>query len=124
MKQYPPDKIRNIAVIGSGTSGKTSLCESILFKAGAINRQGAVTEGTTTSDYDPEEIKRNISIHSTLLPLEWKDCKINLIDTPGFIDFIGDAISAMRVVDGIIIVVDGVTGHGAALENLWKIADK
>lgn len=124
MKQYPPDKIRNIAVIGSGTSGKTSLCESILFKAGTINRQGTVIEGTTASDYDPEEIKRNISIHSTLLPLEWKDCKINLIDTPGFIDFVGDTISAMRVVDGIIIVVDGVTGHGAALENLWKIADK
>ncbi|MBU0671522.1 MAG: elongation factor G, partial [Candidatus Margulisbacteria bacterium] len=69
-------------------------------------------------------MKRNISIHSTLLPFEWKDCKINLIDTPGFIDFIGDTTSAMRVVDCLIIVIDAVTGHGAALENLWKIADK
>jgi elongation factor G len=124
MKQYPPEKIRNVAIIGSGSSGKTSLTESFLFKAGVINRQGAITEGTTASDYDPEEIKRNISIHSTLLPFEWKGCKINLIDTPGFIDFIGDTTSAMRVVDCLIIVVDAVTGHGAALENLWKIADK
>lgn len=124
MKQYPPEKIRNVAIIGSGSSGKTSLAEALLFKAGATNRQGAVTEGTTASDYDPEEIKRNISIHSTLLPFEWKDCKINLIDTPGFIDFVGETISAMRVVDCLIIVVDAVTGHGAALENLWKIADQ
>jgi len=124
MKQYPPEKIRNVAIIGSGSSGKTSLAEALLFKAGAIQRQGAVTEGTTASDYDPEEIKRNISIHSTLLPFEWKDCKINLIDTPGFIDFVGDTISAMRVVDCLIIVVDAVTGPGAALENLWKIADQ
>lgn len=124
MKQYPPEKIRNIAIIGAGSSGKTSLAEALLFKAGAIQRQGAVIEGTTASDYDPEEIKRNISIHSTLLPFEWKDYKINLIDTPGFIDFVGDTISAMRVVDALIIVVDAVTGPGAALENLWKIADE
>ena len=86
MKQYPPDKIRNIGVIGSGTSGKTSLCEALLFAAGAITRQGSITEGTTASDYDPEEIKRQISIHSTLLPFEYKDHKINLIDTPGYPD--------------------------------------
>ncbi len=124
MKQYPPEKIRNVGIIGSGTTGKTSLSEALLFKTGAISRQGSVTEGNTTSDYDPEEIKRGISIHSTLLPLEWKEHKINLIDTPGFIDFVGDAISTMRVVDSLIIVVDAVTGHGTALENLWKLADK
>jgi len=124
MKLYPPDKIRNIGVIGSGSSGKTSLCEALLFKAGAINRQGSSGDGNTASDYDPEEIKRGISIHSTLLPFEWKDHKINLIDTPGYIDFVGEPISTMRVVDGLIIVVDAVTGHGSALENLWKIADK
>ncbi|MBN2057561.1 MAG: elongation factor G [Candidatus Saganbacteria bacterium] len=123
MKQYPPDKIRNVGIIGSGTTGKTSLSEALLFTAKAINRQGGVLDGTTTSDYDPEEIKRQISIHSSLLPLEWKDHKINLIDTPGFIDFVGDAISTMRIVDCLIIVVDAVTGHGGALDNLWKMAD-
>ncbi|MFH1826785.1 MAG: elongation factor G [bacterium] len=120
MKQYPPDKIRNIAVIGSGASGKTSLCEAILLKAGAINRAGTIKDGNTQSDYDPEEIKRQISIHSTLLPFEWNETKINLIDTPGYIDFIGEPISALRIVDAVIIVVDALTGHGAALDNLWK----
>lgn len=124
MKHYPPEKIRNVAIIGSGTSGKTSLSEALLFKAGATTRQGSISEGNTVSDYDPEEIRRGISIHASLLPFEWKDHKINLIDTPGYVDFTGEAISAMRVVDSLIIVVDAVTGHGAALENLWKIADK
>ena len=124
MKQYPPDKIRNVGIIGSGTTGKTSLSEALLFKAGIINRQGSITDGTTVSDYDPEEIRRQVSIHSTLLPFEWKEHKINLIDTPGYIDFVGDAIATMRVVDSLIIVVDAVTGHGTALENLWKLADQ
>jgi elongation factor G len=124
MKQFPPDKIRNIAIIGSGATGKTSLSEALLFKTGVTSRQGTITDGNTISDYDPEEIKRGISIHSSLLPFVWKDHKINLIDTPGYIDFVGEAISSMRVVDGLIIVVDAVSGHGVALENLWKIADK
>ncbi len=124
MKGYPPEKIRNIGIIGSGTTGKTSLCEALLFKSGTINRQGNISDGNTVSDYDPEEIRRGISIHSTLLPFEWKDHKINLIDTPGYIDFVGESISTIRVVDGLIMVVDAISGHGAALENLWKIADK
>jgi elongation factor G len=124
MKQYPPEKIRNIGIIGSGTTGKTSLSEALLVKSGALKRQGVITDGNTASDHDAEEIKRQISIYSTLLPFEWKDHKINLIDTPGFIDFVGEAISTIRVVDSLIIVVDAVSGHGAALENLWKIADK
>lgn len=124
MKQYPPDKIRNIGVIGAGAVGKTSLCEALLFTAGAISRQGKVLDGNTVSDYAPEEIKRKISIHSSLLPFDWKETKINLIDTPGYIDFIGETLAAMRIVDGLIIVVDAVTGHGAALETLWKVANK
>lgn len=124
MKQYPPEKIRNVGVVGSGSVGKTSLCEALLFKAGAIPREGRVLDGNTVSDYDPEEIKRGISIHSALLPFEHKNHAINLIDTPGYIDFIGDAISTLRVVDSIIIVVDAVAGYGAALENLWKLADQ
>ena len=124
MKEYPPEKIRNVAVIGSGTVGKTSLCEALLFKSGAIARQGSVNEGNTVSDFDPEELKRKISIHATLLPFIWKEHKINLIDTPGYIDFIGEPISAIRIVDGLIAVVDAVSGHGSGLGNLWKIADK
>lgn len=111
-------------MIGSGASGKTSLCEALLYKSGIITRQGTIAEGNTTSDYDPEEIRRKISLHATLLPFEWKEHKINLIDTPGYIDFVGEPISVIRVVDSLIIVVDAVSGHGAALENLWKLADK
>ncbi|MEA3494236.1 MAG: elongation factor G [Candidatus Margulisiibacteriota bacterium] len=124
MKQYSPDKIRNVGIIGSGTSGKTSLSEALLFKDGIINRPGNINEGNTTSDYGPEEIKRQISIHSSLLPFEWKNTKINLIDTPGYIDFVAEAISTIRVVDSLIIVVDAVSGPGASLQRLWKIADQ
>jgi len=124
MKEYPPEKIRNVGIIGSGTSGKTSFSEAILFKSGSISRQGNILDGNTASDYDLEEIRRGISIHSTLLPFEWKDHKVNMIDTPGYIDFVGDGISTIRVVDSLVIVIDAVAGHGAALENLWKIADK
>lgn len=109
MKQYPPDKIRNVGIIGSGTSGKTTLSEALLFQAKAINRQGTISD---------------VSTHATLLPIEWKEHKINLIDTPGYIDFIGESISTMHVVDSVIMVVDAVAGPGVALENLWKIANK
>jgi elongation factor G len=124
MKQYPPEKIRNVGIIGSGAAGKTSLSEAMLFKSGAITRQGNASDGNTVSDHDTEEVKRGISIYSTLLPFECKDHKINLIDSPGYIDFVGEGISAIRIVDSLIIAVDAVSGHGAALENLWKIADK
>ena len=124
MREFPPEKIRNIAVIGSGSTGKTSLCEALLYQAGVVSRQGSISDGNTTSDYDPEEIKRGISLHSTLLPFEWQDHKINLIDTPGYIDFMGETISALQVVDSVIIVVDAVAGYGSTLENLWKLADK
>ncbi|MDD5382384.1 MAG: elongation factor G, partial [Candidatus Margulisbacteria bacterium] len=124
MKQFPPEKIRNVGIIGSGAAGKTSLSEALLYKSGVIPRQGTISEGTTASDYDSEEIKRGISLHATLLPFEWQEHKINLIDTPGYIDFIGEPISVIRVVDCVVIVVDAVAGYGSALENLWKIADK
>src|SRR3989338_8883416 len=104
MKSYPPDKIRNVAIIGSGGTGKTSLAESLLFKSDAITRLGKVDDGSSTSDYDPEEIKRKISIHTSLLPLEWQDHKINLLDTPGYVDFAGEAIAALSVSEGVIAV--------------------
>src|SRR3989338_1152567 len=102
MKTYPPERIRNVAVIGSGGTGKTTLSEALLHKAGAISRPGGV------SDYDPEEIKRKISIHTALLPLEWEEHKINLLDTPGYIDFVGEVYAALSAVEGVIVVVDAV----------------
>jgi elongation factor G len=124
MKTYPPDKIRNVAVIGSGGTGKSSLCEAILFKAGAIARLGKTADGTSTSDYDPEEIKRKISIHTSLLPLEYDEHKINLLDAPGYIDFVGEGYAALSVVEGAIVVVDGVSGLGVGLEALWQEATR
>ena len=124
MKNYPPDRIRNLAVIGSGGTGKTTLCEALLFKSGATTRMGKVDDGNSASDYDSEEIKRKISIYSSLLPLEWKDTKINLIDTPGYIDFAGEAISAMNVVEGVIAVIDAVSGVGVGIDSLWQEATK
>ena len=120
MKQYPPEKIRNVALIGSGGTGKTSLSEALLYKTGAISRMGKVDEGNTTSDYDTEEIKRKISIHDSLLPLEWNDHKINLIDTPGYVDFTGEVFSALSVVEGVVAVIDAVSGVGVGLDTLWQ----
>ncbi|HVN67829.1 MAG TPA: GTP-binding protein, partial [Candidatus Sulfotelmatobacter sp.] len=124
MKAYLADRIHNVAVIGSGGTGKTSLCEALLFKANAIARLGKVDDGNSTGDYDPEEIKRKISIHSALLPLEWEDHKVNLIDTPGFIDFVGEGIAALGVVEGAIVVIDAVAGVGVGVEALWQEASR
>ncbi|MDD4179428.1 MAG: elongation factor G [Candidatus Margulisbacteria bacterium] len=119
MKTYPPDKIRNVAVIGSGGTGKTSLCEALLFKAGAISRLGKVDDGNSTSDYDSEEIKRKNSIHTSLLAFEYDEHKINLLDTPGYIDFVGEVYAALSVVEGVIVVVDAVSGVGVGLDTIW-----
>ncbi|MDD5594226.1 MAG: elongation factor G, partial [Candidatus Margulisbacteria bacterium] len=124
MKTYPQERIRNVALIGSGGSGKTSLAEALLYKSGAIPRLGKIDDGTTTSDFDPEEIKRKISVHASLLPLEWEDHKINLIDTPGYIDFVGEGIAALHVVEGVIVVIDAVAGVGAGLDFLWQEATR
>lgn len=120
MKAYPPDRIRNVALIGSGGTGKTSICEALLYKSGAISRMGKVDDGNSASDYDPEEIKRKISIHASLLPLEWKDHKINLLDTPGYIDFAGEVISALNVTEGVVAVIDAVSGVGVGLDSVWQ----
>ena len=124
MKTYPPDKIRNVAVIGSGGTGKSSLCETILFKAGALPRLGKVDDGTSASDHDAEELRRKISIHASLLPLEFDEHKINLLDTPGYIDFVGEGFAALSVVEGAIVVVDGVSGVGVGLDPLWQEATR
>lgn len=124
MKAYKADAIRNVALVGHGGCGKTSLTEALLFTAGAIDRLGKVDEGNTTSDYDPDETKRKISINATLAPVEWKNTKINFIDTPGYADFVGDMKSALRVVEGAVIVVCAVSGMEVGTETGWEFAEE
>ena len=122
MKRYATDHIRNVALVGHGGSGKTSLVEALLHRAGAINRLGRVEDGTTVSDYDPEEQRRSISLSLSLAPFEWRDHKINLIDTPGYADFIGDVAAALRVADLAVFVVSAVDGVEVQTEAVWKMA--
>ena len=124
MKSYETKQIRNVILLGHGSVGKTSLSEALLFQAGAIGRLGRVEEGTTTSDYDAEEIKRRISVSLSLVPLEWKGHKINLIDAPGYADFVGEVKSGVRVADGAVVVVAGVSGVEVGTELAWKYADE
>ncbi len=122
MYNYDTRNMRNICLISHGGAGKTSLCEALLYKAGAIDRLGKVLDGNTTSDYDPEEVKRKISISTTVNPLEWKNVKINIIDTPGYFDFVGEMIEGVRVSGGAVIVVSGKSGVSAGTEKAWKLA--
>jgi elongation factor G len=124
MKAYSADKIRNVALVGHGGSGKTTLAEAVLFDSGAINRLGKVDEGSTTSDYDPDEIKHHISINLSLLPLEWKDHKINLIDIPGYPDFVGEVKAGLRVADAALVLVDAVAGAEVGTGIVWRAADE
>ncbi len=110
MKEYGPELIRNIALIGHGGSGKTSLSEIILFTAGEINRIGNVLEGNTVSDYSSNEIEKQISISTSLMHLEWNGKKINILDTPGYSDFIGDVKSAMKVCDTAVMLLKSAEG--------------
>lgn len=117
-----PDSIRTIALIGHGGSGKTSLAEALLYTAGVTTRLGSVDQGTTLLDHEPEEEDRRQSLNLAVASLEWKGCKINLIDTPGYADFAGDARSAIRVADLALFVVSGVDGVEVQTELLWKVA--
>ncbi len=124
MKKYSTERIRNIAIVAHGGTGKTSLTEAMLYTSGAISKMGSVDGGSAVTDYDPEEIKRKISINAALAPCEWKNHKINIIDTPGYADFIGEVISALRVADGAIIVVCAVSGVEVQTERVWHLADE
>jgi len=118
MKEYSTQNIRNIALASHSGSGKTMLAESLLFFSGAITRLGEINAGTTVSDFQDEEQRRGISISTSVVPIEYKDIKINILDTPGYTDFVGEVISAMRV------VVDSVSGAEVGTEIAWNFADK
>ena len=124
MKEYSTEKIRNIVLLGHGGTGKTSFAEAALFVSGAISRLGKVEEGTTASDFEPDEVKRKVSINAALLPVEWKDRKINLIDSPGYADFIGDAYSGLAAADTAVIVVCAASGVQVGTELAWEMADE
>src|SRR5215470_10174657 len=119
---HEPGKIRNVAVVGHRGTGKTSLVEAMLFQAGAANRLGTIEAGSTVSDWDEDEQRRRMSLAAALAHLEWHDRKINLIDTPGDAGFVGDAIAALRVVEGSLFVVSGVMGVEVQTARLWKRA--
>jgi elongation factor G len=124
MAQYAPDAIRNVALIGHGSTGKTTLSEALLFRAGVISRMGTVEEGSTTSDWDPDEHRRGFSINLSLLPLEWNGHKVNIIDTPGYPDFLGEVKCALRAADAALIVVDAASGIQVGTEFAWQYADE
>ena len=116
--------IRNVAIIGHNGTGKTNLIEQILFYSGVLSRAETVESGKTTSDYTEEEIQRKISIHTTLSSIEWDGKRINILDTPGTADFIGEAISAFRATEAALMVVDGREGAQIETIKLWRRLDQ
>ena len=121
---YSVQNIRNVALIGHGGSGKTALAESLLYMTKAIDRMGKATDGNTVCDYDPEEVKRQISISLAVAPLEFKGCKINVLDTPGGFDFSGEVMEALRAADAAIIVCSAKDGISVGLEKAWKFCEE
>src|SRR5262245_7647229 len=124
MKVYDAPNIRNVAVVGHGGCGKTSLVSALLFDAGAVNRIGRVDEGTTVTDFDPDEIERRISLLAALAFAEWKKAKINLIDAPGYANFLSEARSALRVAEAALVVVDAVAGVEVQTQKVWGYAEE
>ena len=124
MKVYTTDKIRNVALLGHSGSGKTSLAESMAFLAGLTKRAGTVDAGNTISDYGKQEIKRKISIQTSVIPIPWEDSKINVIDTPGSLDFLGEVSEAMTAADSAIIVVSGKNGVESGTKRAWELCEK
>jgi len=123
MKEYTTEFIRNIALVSHGSGGKTMLAEAFQHFTGATTRLGKLEDGTTVSDYEDEEIRRKLSLYTSVLPVEYKDHKINVLDTPGYTDFIGEVISALRVADGALVLVDAVAGLEVGTEIAWGYCD-
>jgi elongation factor G len=124
VKDYKTEQLRNVVLLSHGGAGKTSLSEAMLFDSGAVNRLGKVDEGTTVSDYDAEEIRRKISVNTSLLPCEWKGHKINIVDTPGYADFVGEVKGALRAADSALVLLDAVAGVEVGTELVWDYADE
>ena len=124
MNVFTTDKIRNVVLLGHGGSGKTSLTEAMAYLSGLTTRMGTVTDGNTISDYDKEEVKRQFSIHTSVVPILWNDVKINILDTPGFFDFVGEVEEAVSVADAAIIVVSGKAGIETGTKRAWEICEK
>ena len=124
MNEYKTDHIRNVALIGHSSSGKTSLAEALLFNTGATTRLGSVDAANSVSDFDPEEQRRKISISTSVVPCEWNGYKINIIDTPGYIDFVGEVKGALRVADVAVILVDAVAGIEVGTELVWQYCEE
>ncbi len=124
MKIYKSDNLRNVVLLGHGGAGKTSLAEALLYRSGAVNRLGRVDDGTSVSDWDEEERRRQMSINASLMPCEWSDHKLNVIDTPGYMDFIGEVVSGIRVADAAVIVLDSTGGVEVGTEQVWHHADE
>ncbi len=124
MKGYTSETIRNIALLGHGGCGKTTFLESALMQTGVINRIGKVEEGNTVSDYDKMEIEKGFSINTSVVPIEWKDSKINFIDTPGFFDFVGEVNAALRASEAAVILLDAGAGIQVGTEHAWKSCER
>ena len=124
MKEYSSKNIRNVALVSHSSAGKTILTEAFLHFTGVTTRLGAINEGNTVADFDEEEIRRGISLYASVIPIEFKDVKINLLDTPGYTDFVGEMISALSVADSALVVIDAVSGYEVGTEVAWNYCDK
>ena len=124
MKDYTANNLRNIALVSHGGAGKTSLIDARLFTAGGSDRLGKVDDGNTVSDYDPDEIKRKITINTSIVPCEWSDHKLNLVDTPGYPDFISEVLGALSVTDAALMVVCAVSGIEVNTGRMWNLAEE
>src|SRR3984893_4329295 len=124
MKVYTAEHIRNVALISHVGAGKTSLIDAALYDSGAVTRQGKVDEGSSIGDHDPDELKRRMTLHAKVLPVEWKNTKINFIDSPGYTDFMGEVKAALRVADAALVVVTAEKGVEVGTELTWNYADE
>ncbi|MDH5804155.1 MAG: GTP-binding protein, partial [Gemmatimonadota bacterium] len=124
MRVYSGGAIRNVAVVGHGGSGKTSLVDALAFVSGSSKRHGSVPDGTSLTDYTPEEIERQYSINLGMAYAEWEETKINLIDSPGYMDFLGDAAAAIYAADSALIVLSATAGVEVGTEHVWELASE
>ena len=123
MKEYSSANLRNIAVVGQGKAGKTTLLEACLFNAGAVTRLGKVDEGTSVLDFEAEETKRRLTLSSAIAACEWQGYKLNFIDTPGYPDFVGEVKSALQAADNALIVISAPSGIEVETEKVWRYAE-